>query len=495
MAKAYVRPRPIRVAYLVEETEHWKPMFDAIFQASFALWGGRFNLVVPSAGQTISPKYLPWLRRYDPDIIYSYVDFEESYVERLHEAFYPAFLVKHRFRRHERDVYDFAPQLPISMLSALSVAPIASLGSPLSPSLRVSLIDCHLAFKPSLFLKETFGFYSQSSRSWPLPHDLAPFIKTLTVVPDAIKADRHLIPQIVADTVPTEAQLLERIRTQRDLIGMAQLAASFTTRLVVRTSWTNRINIIVGDSFSDRTLFWNARSLQEAYLDKSVVTLKIEESDLEDDDRFEAIAGIIRDRLYVSNSGASNSNVSIISSSLSNERLKTVRERFVAADKWNIFSTSKASSGDDCVPNAEELLHASQGMEAGLLGSNDWHEVTFSGERFRPPNIPPRHIRDVAQLPISVRGAWAMELDIERDVDHSRFQNIKHHWRLPRRLRLASAFIRAYGLGPTFGRNFVPRVTDQGLIGFFAAKDGEVPEVEIPTDENVFRSGLCGMRD
>lgn len=495
MAKAYVRPRPIRVAYLVEEIEHWKPMFDAIFQTSFALWGGRFNLVVPCTDQTINSKYLPWLTRYDPDIIYSYVDLEESYVERLHEAFYPAFLVKHRFSRHERDVYDFVPHLPISMLSALSVAPIASLGSPLSPSHPVSLIDCHLAFKPSLFLKETFGFYSRGSRSWPLPHDLRPYIKTLTVVPDAIKSDRHLIPQTATDTVPTEAQLLERIRAEKDLIGMAQLAASFAPRLVVRTSWTNRINLIVGDSFSDRTLFWNARSLQEAYLDKSVVTLKIEEADLDDDGRFEAIAGIIRDRIYVSNSGASNSNVAIISSSLSNERLKAVRDRFSTADKWNIFSASKASSADDCVPNAEELQYASQSVETGLLGSNDWHEMTFSGDRFRPSKVAPRHIRDVAQLPTSVQGAWAMELDIERDADHSRYQNVKHHWRLPRRLRLANAFVRAYGLGPAFGRNFVPRVTDHGLIGFFAAKDGEMPEVEIPTDEDVFRSGLCGMRD
>ena len=32
--KAYVRPRPIRIAYLVQENEHWQALLDAIFAES-----------------------------------------------------------------------------------------------------------------------------------------------------------------------------------------------------------------------------------------------------------------------------------------------------------------------------------------------------------------------------------------------------------------------------------------------------------------------------
>jgi hypothetical protein len=41
---AYTRPRPIRVAFLVDENEHWAVMLDAIFANCYSRWGGRFNL-------------------------------------------------------------------------------------------------------------------------------------------------------------------------------------------------------------------------------------------------------------------------------------------------------------------------------------------------------------------------------------------------------------------------------------------------------------------
>ena len=81
--KAYVRPRPIRIAYLVQENEHWQALLDAIFAESFARWGGRFTLIVPCENDAIRPAYIPWLEAYDPDIIYSYVDLSDATLARL----------------------------------------------------------------------------------------------------------------------------------------------------------------------------------------------------------------------------------------------------------------------------------------------------------------------------------------------------------------------------------------------------------------------------
>ena len=47
MTKAFLRPRPVRVAFLVNEHEHWRSMFDAIMAYSYGRWGGRFSLLIP----------------------------------------------------------------------------------------------------------------------------------------------------------------------------------------------------------------------------------------------------------------------------------------------------------------------------------------------------------------------------------------------------------------------------------------------------------------
>ena len=89
--KAYFRPRPVRVAYLVEETEHWQTILDAIAATSFAQWGGRFTLIIPCENGGIRPAYLPWLKAYDADVIYSYVDLSDAAIERFTKNSVPPF--------------------------------------------------------------------------------------------------------------------------------------------------------------------------------------------------------------------------------------------------------------------------------------------------------------------------------------------------------------------------------------------------------------------
>lgn len=57
MKKAYLRPRPIRTAYLVEETERWRATLERIFNDAFGRWGGRFSLIVPCINGAVHPEY------------------------------------------------------------------------------------------------------------------------------------------------------------------------------------------------------------------------------------------------------------------------------------------------------------------------------------------------------------------------------------------------------------------------------------------------------
>jgi hypothetical protein len=325
--KAQIRARPIRVAYLVEESEHWCPMLEAIFAECYGRWGGRFSLIVPCINGAIRSAYLPWLRACDPDLIYSYVDLPDSYVEHLHEFLYPAFLTLHRFHSAERDVYAFRPELPVKPLSSLSVSLVASRGNTITESQPVVLADIAPGTKPSRLLQENFGCYGASIGSWPLARDMRSHIRTLVVANEPAAAGPYGVAD--ADLLSTELELLQRISKQRNIVGLAQMSAWLTPRFEISNpGWTGSASIILGDSFVDRITFWNGRSHFPAWLNSSIVALKLSFEDIEKPDIFNAILEIIKWRVHAS--GNSNSEQIVIrSASLSDVELEHDKISFV----------------------------------------------------------------------------------------------------------------------------------------------------------------------
>lgn len=122
------RSRPIRIAYLVDLSEKSHRVLDAIFHSAKRYGGGRFSLVVPCESGEIRDSYREWLRVFDPDIIYSYVDLSESSRLGVHEQAYPAYLVRHRTfsDEEEGDHFSYGPSLPFEPLNTSTVVPILS---------------------------------------------------------------------------------------------------------------------------------------------------------------------------------------------------------------------------------------------------------------------------------------------------------------------------------------------------------------------------------
>src|SRR5262249_38486229 len=199
-----------------------KPMLEAIVANCHGRWGGRFSLLVPCEEGQIRAVYVPWLKAYDPDIIYSYVDLTDSQVERLHERFYPSFLVRHHFyddAKHDKHAY--RPNLPLAPLTSLSVSLIAARGNAIAEPQPVTLVDSHPSAPDSAFLQDNFGFYHNSLNPWPLPHDMADYVRTLTVVPSAVRSDRSLMPRAEGEAIDSELAMLRQISERRNLIGLA----------------------------------------------------------------------------------------------------------------------------------------------------------------------------------------------------------------------------------------------------------------------------------
>ena len=68
------------------------------------------------------------------------------------------------------------------------------------------------------------------------------------------------------------------------------------------------------------------------------------------------------------------------------------------------------------------MLHVE---DRGVFQTTHWHETTFVEETFRPPLIAPLNNSRAPSSPFDGnRGTWALDLDIERTNDYSRFQKM-----------------------------------------------------------------------
>jgi len=108
--KGWTRPRPLRVAFLIENGIHANLALDGIFADCYGRWGGRFSLIVPCLDGHIAASYWPWLEAYDPDIVYSYVPLSKDDVLEVHERLSPFQYAYHELGHEPRlDVFGFKP--------------------------------------------------------------------------------------------------------------------------------------------------------------------------------------------------------------------------------------------------------------------------------------------------------------------------------------------------------------------------------------------------
>ena len=131
-----VRSRPLRIAFVVESSEHADLMLDGIFADCYSRWGGRFSLIVPCADGQIIAGYWQWLEAFDPDIVYSYVDLAAEAVLEIHERLVPSDYIRHHLGNEPRlDLPGFRPQYPAALSSLSTVFRLAR-HSPLAAGKR-----------------------------------------------------------------------------------------------------------------------------------------------------------------------------------------------------------------------------------------------------------------------------------------------------------------------------------------------------------------------
>ena len=68
------KPRPVRIAFLVDPENTTDELLNSIVQFNLVKWGGRYNPIVPCNGKEITDSFWDLLIFSDPDIVYSFVE-------------------------------------------------------------------------------------------------------------------------------------------------------------------------------------------------------------------------------------------------------------------------------------------------------------------------------------------------------------------------------------------------------------------------------------
>ena len=85
----YIDKRPIRIAFLVDPSPDSIEEVDRIIEYNRGLWGGRYNPIILTDGNTIEDKWWKFLRDVDPDIIKPLVPLSTGLIEKFEKFLSP----------------------------------------------------------------------------------------------------------------------------------------------------------------------------------------------------------------------------------------------------------------------------------------------------------------------------------------------------------------------------------------------------------------------
>ncbi|MHB8156527.1 MAG: hypothetical protein ACYDEQ_03935 [Desulfocucumaceae bacterium] len=81
--------RPIRVAFLINPDLTNNTELNQIIRFNIGVWGGKYNVIIPTTGKDFLPDWWDFLIAIDPDIIYSFVPLEIELINRINRYILP----------------------------------------------------------------------------------------------------------------------------------------------------------------------------------------------------------------------------------------------------------------------------------------------------------------------------------------------------------------------------------------------------------------------
>lgn len=470
--------RPIKVLYLVptieSENTHW--ILDAIFKEAYTRWGGIHTLILPTdPNQFPDELYENWLAYYDPDFIYSYVDLEKDHIQKINSLCLPISFLKHenRFGATVERWTDFLPNWALyfnsvkSLSTLLSPYSIPSRRNQSSPHEEKTILTQWLNPSEERFLPDNFGVSHDTNQyTNPVPG----LFKTLCYVGPTN-------PSINAGTIMVNStfEALNEIAKGR-IYTFANLSRVHTNDLnwVSSPAWRDGLILFVGDTCKDRINFWNSRLLVPQWTD-TLGSIIIKPNDLEDADFITSFGNYLNSCNFGRN--GQQPRVELHSLSMAKDELNEISLK-LKPKTWSEIHVPSNFDSLACPSRTDlENLHFSRKNPILYRLTEVSNLVHAEGPAHFEYNFGSfSHLND---------GTWAIDLDIERHNNLSRYVNQSDNWQMPRNQKVCAAFTnRLSKVSHDNKLTIIPSIPEK----FGGQSESKVKyEVKLPSDLTFFR--------
>lgn len=430
--------RPIKVVYLVPAVEdtrsHW--ILDAIFYESYTRWGGANTLVIPTnPSQFDGEGYEQWLRSFDPDFVYSYVQLDQEFIKKINSICLPISLLCRPVRRvdsPETRWRDLSPDWGHYFKSVKSLSTILSpYANPLRfnrppPTAVKTLLTQSIEPSEDRFLPDNFGVSHDMSM---VTHAVSGLYETLCYIRPKEPGSRTVHGTREVSSIP---EILGEIASGC-VYTFATLARVHTDGLnrVEPHSWGRGFFLFIGETCKDRINFWNSRLLVPRWIDNHG-SLLIKKAAL-DDDSFVAALGNYLNKFNFNRNGNSQPTVEIRSMSEGKDELSKIPAKF-NHKTWSQFSVPNNFNAIVC-PSEREI------KDEGHFVRRNPTVFRLSENSNEIQAEPPVHFEyNAGAFSHLNTGDWSVDLDIERHNNLSKYSNVIDTWQLPRHLKVCKAF-------------------------------------------------------
>jgi hypothetical protein len=475
--------RPVKIAYLVpfgdEPNTHM--ILDAVFFESYTRWAGAYTLVIPTLVEGfLEDSYSEWLKHYDPDFVYSYVDLNISFIEKIDYLCCPiAFLKNSTLKSKDRKI-DWRTFLPSW---DHYIYPVPSISTVQSPSNYLQLPNVERPREPTVFtqyrmdhpnrfLADNFG---TGFHLYNATQAISGFFKTLCLTPIDLPENIVVGSERCFSTLEAFRAISER--KANPISEFAMINSGGMPRFETR-NWTSSFRLFVGNNPIDRIHFWNCRQLGNSWNDTS--NALIVEPEFFDDMELVKQLGEYLNKHNVLGPGNGPYHAEFHSSSVPVETLNSLREK-LQPYTWNVISVSRTFNAP-AIPskkNLEERPYGNPTDTTTIKLTEDFSEITATE---------PAHF---AYIPVQLRGLasgqWVVELNVERHNNLSIYSNIVDSWTLPRSLKIVRAFTERPAKPTLDGRLALVPSSKRNLLRNAAKKDPISYEINLPSDEVFFR--------
>lgn len=475
--------RPIKIAYLVpfDDTPNTQLNLDAVFFESYTRWAGAYTLIIPTKTQEfLFDGYGEWLKHYDPDFIYSFVELDASFVDKIDHLCCPIAFLQHKpWHREDHEIRwrTFLPRWdhyiqPVSSISTV-LNPASYPQLPHEERPRELTVFTQYGMEPAdRFLADNFGTGFSLHN---VTHAIPGFFRTLCLVPTDLPAHVVAGTERCFSTLESFRAISDRKATPIARLSMVDSAGIPRPESM---GWTSAFRVFIGSTPLDRIHFWNSRHLGSRW--SSATNALILEPALFDDEQLVKQLGqyLNKNNFLGGNNGPYQA--LFHSSSVAAEGLNTFREK-LQPHTWNAVYVSQSFNAP-AIPNQKDLverIHYKIADTSTLKLTEDPNEIRAS-EPAHFIYIPPQ-LREFA------RGQWIVELSIQRHNNLSKYSNVVDMWALPRRREIVRAFTERLAK-PTFGGRLALVPSTEGFPSRGqAVREPSSYELRLPSDETFFR--------